>query len=244
MVSSVLHTSNGQTTMKGLFCTHCWILTQSCRVGNKNYCMWISHPDTFGLILPQTLLREMLGSSAWQGLPSSCLAGKGKESPSAVTPQNDNADSLCCFGNISYSWLRPGWVVWKCSVSGVAQAVVSLLPVQATQEELLALEWFGLNTTHAGRKGDSQGGGDLCIHEKEPAHIHASSHIQTPSWATAHGRRDGMEPTPVGFAAMAQRSRDEMELTPAAQGETAAIPLWLTPLPFWVHTLNIKWLQS
>lgn len=190
----------------------------------------------------------MLGSSAQQGLPSSCLAGKGKESPSAVTslktPWNDNADSLCSFGNISFSCPRPGWTVWKCSCCAVAQPVVSLLPVQATQEELLTLERFGLNTIPAGRKGDTQGGSDLCTHGKEPAHIHMNSHVQTPSWAMAQGRRDRMELTPAVFAAMAQGRRDGMELTSAAQGETAVNPLWLTPLTFWVHTLNIKLLQS
>lgn len=46
--------------------------------------------------------------------------------------------------------------VGKCSVYGVAQPVVSLLPVQATQEELLTLERFGLNATRAGRKGDTK----------------------------------------------------------------------------------------
>lgn len=99
------------------------------------------------------------------------------------------------------------WTVWKCCVCGNAQ------PVQATQK-LLSLEWFGLNDTRAGRKGDSQGGDDLCTQGKEPAHIPMNSHTQTPSWAMAQGRREGME------------------LTPAAQGETVAIPLWLTQFTF------------
>lgn len=106
--------------------------------------MWISHPDTCGLVLPQTLLREMLGSSAQQALPSSCLAKKGKESPSAVsslkTPQNNNADSLCSFGNISYSCSELDCLEMLCAV---AQSVLSLLPVQ---EELLTPEQFGSNT--------------------------------------------------------------------------------------------------
>lgn len=237
MVSSVLHPSNGQTTM---FCAHCWILTQSYRVGNKNYCMWISHPDTFGLILPQTLLREMLGSSAQQGLPSSCLTGKGKGhlllwhhkmitqilSAALETFPTAGWDLAGLSGNaLSVVWLslschscHPG------HTGGAALSrVVWVKHHPCGQERWQPRWWWSLHPW----KG-------ACTHPCEVTYPNSKL-----SHSTRQERWDGANSSGIWSHGT---KRDGMELIQQPRGkERPSLPgLHLSLL---VHTLNIKWLQ-